>query len=62
MLATAPPMLTPGLITPAPVELDPPRRGLSGDMPEPTDPLGPVPLPVPLMLPPFFFSVAVLGI
>jgi hypothetical protein len=55
-------MLTPGLITPAEVELDPPRRGFRGDMPVPIDPLGPLPLPVPLALPLFFFSVAVLGI
>lgn len=49
-------MLTPGLITPPPaVEVDPPRRGFSGDMPVPIDPLGP------LAAPGFFLIVAVLG-
>jgi len=54
MLATAPPILTPGLITPDPsVE---PRFGFKGDMPDP-DNRGAV-----LVLPFFFFSVALLGI
>ena len=54
MLATAPPMLTPGLITPAP-SVDP-RFGFNGDIPDP-DNLGPV-----LVLPGFFFNVEVLDI
>lgn len=63
ILATAPPILTPGLITPdSPAELvDPPRFGFSGDI-----------LPGPPILPPrlflgpfdidFFFIVADFGI
>jgi hypothetical protein len=59
ILATAPPMLTPGLITPAPPELDPPRLGLSGDMPVEMRDVVPAPEPV---LPVFFLIVTVFGI
>ena len=51
-------MLTPGLMTPAPVEPDPPRFGFRGDIL--VGNLGPDPGPDPALAD-FFFIVAVFG-